>query len=161
MVALRSGAAVGSLELSKEIGMSVRWPETILRHTLNNDQKTRSVRLLGTLKAAFLEVSLMIQAFCKGLQVEGTDAVSITMLSNTSCGFEFVTELLRQLAQQFSLSGAEALSMRSELLSRIFATRGGETSTATRVIGRLILKLQGFPICLGHFRLAWIGKACR
>ena len=89
VVSLQAWAAMGSLEFSEEIGMSVRWPETILQHTLNSDQKIRSVRLLGILKAAFLEhprVSLMIQAFCEGLSLDGAEGVSIRMMSNTTCG---------------------------------------------------------------------------
>ena len=53
VVNLQSWAAMGSLEFSEEIGMSARWLEMILQHTLNNEQKTRSVRLLGILKRHF------------------------------------------------------------------------------------------------------------
>ena len=43
------------MEFAEEIGMTVKWPETILQHILNADQKIRSVRLMGILKVAFLE----------------------------------------------------------------------------------------------------------
>ena len=38
VLALQSWSAMGSLEFAEEIGMAVKWPETILQHTLNADQ---------------------------------------------------------------------------------------------------------------------------
>ncbi|CAE7206791.1 unnamed protein product [Symbiodinium necroappetens] len=68
---------------------------------------------------------------------------------NTQCGFE----LLRQLTQQYSLrSRAEALSMRSELINRIFALRASDTSVATQVgdvIRKIDLELAKFAKLLG------------
>ena len=121
VVSLQSWAALASVVFAEEIGMCVRWPDTIWQHSLNEEQKTRSVRLYGLLKAAFLDharATLMIQAFSEGLPLDGSLADPARSLGNVNCGYE----LLRQLAQQFSLrSRAEALSMRSELLHRIFA----------------------------------------
>ena len=77
-------------------------------------------------------MTLMIQAFCEGLPLKGTEEVAMHLLSNTACGYEL----------QFSLrSRAEALSMRSELLGRIFAMRGVETTSATKV-GDVIRKID-------------------
>ena len=81
----------------------------------------------------------MIQAFSEGLTLDGTPVQDpVRLLGNTTCGFE----LLRQLAQQFSLrSRAEALSMRSELLQRIFALKNSEMNQAT-VVGDVIRKID-------------------
>ena len=105
------------------------------------EQKTRSVRLHGLLKAAFLDharATLMIQAFSEGLPLDGSLADPARSLGNVNCGYE----LLRQLAQQFLLrSRAEALSMRSELLHRIFALRNSEMNAAT-MVGDVIRKID-------------------
>ncbi|CAE6968308.1 unnamed protein product [Symbiodinium sp. CCMP2592] len=142
VVSLQSWAALGSMTFSEEISVSLRWPDTIWQQTLTNVQKVRSVRLYGILRAAFAEharASLMIQAFSEGLTLDGNPVQDPgRLLGNTTCGFE----LLRQLAQQFSLrSRAEALSMRSELLQRIFALKNSEASQAT-MVGDVIRKID-------------------
>ena len=108
VVSLQSWATLASVVFAEEIGMCVRWPDTIWQHSLNEEQKTRSVRLYGLLKAAFLDharATLMIQAFSEGLPLDGFLADPARSLGNVNCGYE----LLRQLAQQFSLrSRAEA-----------------------------------------------------
>ena len=141
VVSLQSWAELASVVFAEEIGMCVRWPDTIWQHSLNEEQKTRSVRLYGLLKAAFLDharATLMIQAFSEGLPLDGSLADPARSLGNVNCGYE----LLRQLAQQFSLrSRAEALSMRSELLHRIFALRNSEMNAAT-MVGDVIRKID-------------------
>ena len=99
------------------------------------------MRLFGILKAAFNDhprASLMIQAFSEGLPLDNSVVDTVRFMGNVTCGFE----LLRQLSQQFSLrSRAEALSMRSELLGRIFALKHSEMTSAT-VVGDVIRKID-------------------
>ncbi|CAE7669829.1 unnamed protein product [Symbiodinium sp. CCMP2592] len=141
IVALQSWAALASMTFAEEISCAVKWPEVIWQQTLSEDQKVRSVRLFGILRTAFAgqaRAMLMIQAFGEGLPLDNSVADPVRFLGNTSCGFE----LLRQLGQQFSLrSRAEALSMRSELLGRIFSMKSSEMSAAT-VVGDVIRKLD-------------------
>ena len=75
---------------------------------------------------------------------------------NTRCGFE----LLRQLAQQYSLpSRVEALSMRSELINRIFALRASDATVATQVgdvIRKIDLELAKFAKLFGTLPDAFV-----
>ena len=141
LVALQAWAALASMTFAEEIGVAMKWPEVIWQQALTEDQKVRSVRLFGILRSAFAEharASLMIQAFSEGLSIDHAVSDAVRFLGNTSCGFE----LLRQLAQQFSLrSRAEALSVRSELLSRIFALKSSEMTAAT-MVGDVIRKID-------------------
>ncbi|CAE6933000.1 unnamed protein product [Symbiodinium sp. CCMP2592] len=141
IVALQSWAALASMTFTEEISCAVKWPEVIWQQTLSEDQKVRSVRLFGILRTAFAghaRAMLMIQAFGEGLPLDNSVADPVRFLGNTSCDFE----LLRQLGQQFSLrSRAEALSMRFELLGRIFSMKSSEMSAAT-VVGDVIRKLD-------------------
>ena len=98
VVALQSWAA---LAFAEEISIAARWKEVLWQHSLTEEQKVRSVRLFGILKAAFNDhprASLMIQAFSEGLPLDNTVVDTVRFLGNVTCDFE----LLRQLAQQFS-----------------------------------------------------------
>ena len=141
VAALQSWAALASLTFAEEISVAARWREVLWQHSLTEEQKVRSVRLFGILKAAFNDhprASLMIQAFSEGLPLDNSVVDTVRFMGNVTCGFE----LLRKLSQQFSLrSRAEALLMRSELLGRIFALKHSEMTSAT-VVGDVIRKID-------------------
>ena len=141
VVALQSWAALASMTFAEEISVAARWPEVLWQQSFSEDQKVRSVRLFGILRTAFsghARASLMVQAFSEGLPLDHSLTDPVRFLGNTTCGFE----LLRQLSQQFPLrSRAEALSMRSELLGRIFAMKSSESTSGT-VVGDVIRKID-------------------
>ena len=151
LVQLQSWASMGSTVFCSEIDMASRWPEPIWQVNLSADQKVRSSRLLAILRGAFQthgRTELMVRSFMEGLSLDGS-VDPVRARGNTQCGFE----LLRQLTQQYSLrSRAEALSMRSELINRIFALRASDTSVATQVgdvIRKIDLELAKFAKLLG------------
>ena len=118
---LSSWASQGSVKFGREIEQSSRWLEPINWGRLSSDQQNRAVRLCALLSAAFAEhgrISLMIQGFQEGLDVipEFADSRAPEPYGNRN-GFE----LLRQLTKEFSLRNrAEALSLKTQLLARVF-----------------------------------------
>ena len=118
---LSSWASQGSVKFGREIEQSSRWLEPINWSRLSSDQQNRAVRLCALLNAAFAEhgrISLMIQGFQEGLDVipEFGDSRAPEPYGNRN-GFE----LLRQLTKEFSLRNrAEALSLKTQLLARVF-----------------------------------------
>ena len=118
---LSSWASPGSVKFGREIEQSSRWLEPISWGRLSSDQQNRAVRLCALLNAAFAEhgrISFMIQGFQEGLDVipEFADSRAPEPYGNRN-GFE----LLRQLTKEFSLRNrAEALSLKTQLLARVF-----------------------------------------
>ena len=117
------GASQGSVKFGREIELSSgEWTEPIIWSRLSNEQQNRAVRLQALLSAAFAEhgrITLMVQGFQEGLDISPEfDSRASEPYGNRN-GFE----LLRQLTKEFSLRNrAEALSLKTQLLARVFCT---------------------------------------
>ena len=117
---LSSWASQGSVKFGREIELSSRWIEPIVWNRLSSEQQNRAVRLQALLSAAFAEhgrITLMVQGFQEGLDISPEfDSRASEPYGNRN-GFE----LLRQLTKEFSLRNhAEALSLKTQLLARVF-----------------------------------------
>ena len=117
---LSSWASQGSVKFGREIELSSRWIEPIIWNRLSSEQQNRAVRLQALLSAAFAEhgrITLMVQGFQEGLDISPEfDSRASEPYGNRN-GFE----LLRQLTKEFSLRNrAEALSLKTQLLARVF-----------------------------------------
>ena len=117
---LSSWASQGSVKFGREIELSSRWIEPIIWSRLSSEQQNRAVRLQALLSAAFAEhgrITLMVQGFQEGLDISPEfDSRASEPYGNRN-GFE----LLRQLTKEFSLRNrAEALSLKTQLLARVF-----------------------------------------
>ena len=117
---LSSWASQGSVKFGREIELSSRWIDPIIWSRLSNEQQNRAVRLQALLASAFSEhgrISLMVQGFQEGLDISPEfDSRASEPYGNRN-GFE----LLRQLTKEFSLRNrAEALSLKTQLLARVF-----------------------------------------
>ena len=136
-------AAQGSEEFANEISHAVKWHGPISWDSLSRPQKNRATRLFSILKAAFSShprTNMIIAAFSEGLNVQG-GLPSFALMTEgelKSNGYE----LLRQLAQEFSLrSRAEALSLRTSLAAKSFTLSPSETTIST-VVSDTIRKLD-------------------
>ena len=140
LVRVQSWSSVGSIVFASEIDMASRWPESMWQVNLTKDQMARSARLLAILWGPFQthgRTELMVRSFMERLSLDGF-VHPVSARCNTRRGLE----LLRQLAQQYSLrSRAEALSIRPELINRIFALRALDATVATQV-GDVIRKID-------------------
>lgn len=67
LMQLSAWASQASLEFAAEIMDSSRWPEVIAWQKLSSEQRSRSTRLLGTLKTVFASharTAMLISTFC-------------------------------------------------------------------------------------------------
>ena len=117
---LSSWASQGSVKFGREIELSSRWIEPIIWNRLSSEQQNRAVRLQALLSAAFAEhgrIALMVQGFQEGLDISPEFDSRASEPYRNRNGFE----LLRQLTKEFSLRNrAEALSLKTQLLARVF-----------------------------------------
>ena len=129
LTSLVNWCSLGSIQFGREIEQASRWPSPIVWRTLSKDQQTRAIRLCSILKLAFsnhARISMMISGFMEGLDIiPGTSAGDVFGNATTYLGNGF--ELVRQLTKEYSLrSRGECLSLRTQLLSRTFASTASD-----------------------------------